>query len=253
MSLLQTPVGRNVEEHAHAASTETMAQHPNLSTFQISPGEIHYLYWYIQGSIMEPETRQALRKAWGFCERHAWAAMLVESAFRPSFFHGPSVLYEDIMTRALPAFDVSGPLQTVRLRINLRDKGPCFMCEMGYGPESRGKANKDIIEIGEDPVPLRTFAHKTEEHWAKTVCGSCTNSNSPERCRPHLLEDACRGLIDSIAPHREMVKNIYRHLVVYARSFVWEYNGTATDEDKASLISAVGWCSGWRPLFQILS
>ena len=244
-----------MDDDVNAMGTEQMTQHlsiPGEAAFQLSPGEIHYLYWHIQGSIMEPETRQALRKAWGFCERHAWAAMLVESAFRPSFLHGPSILYEDIMSRAVPAFDVSGPMQMLRLRINLREKGPCFMCEMGYGPESEGRANRSIIETGEDQEALRAFAHETEEHWASTVCGRCSNSGSPERCRSHLIEDAANGLIDSLSSRRDVVRNIHDHLVVYSRSFVWGYHGTATDEDRASLISAVGWCSGWRPLLQIL-
>jgi len=35
-------------------------------------------------------------------------------------------------------------------------------------------------------------------------------------------------------------------------SFRWENRGTETVEDMAALISAVGWCSGWKPLFSIM-
>ena len=49
---------------------------PAMGEFKLSVGEIHYLYWYIQGSIMFPEIRRDLRKAWGFCERHAWGPLL---------------------------------------------------------------------------------------------------------------------------------------------------------------------------------
>jgi hypothetical protein len=232
-----------------------MTNHPDISSeaeFRLSPGEIHYLYWYIQGSIMVPEIRQSLRKAWGFCERHAWAAMLVESAFRPSFLHGPSILYEDIMSRAVPAFDLSGPLQNFRLRINLREKGACMMCEMGYGPGTKGYASPDIIEKGGDPAHLRAFALTTKKHWVKTVCGRCVENGSLLRCRRHLIEDTASGSLDSIFIHRNLVRNVYDHLVIYVRSFCWDYRGTATEEDRAALISAIGWCSGWRPLLQIM-
>lgn len=232
-----------------------MTNHPAISSeegFQLSPGEVHYLYWYIQGSIMVQEIRQSLRKAWGFCERHAWAAMLVESAFRSSFLHGPSILYEDIMSRAVPAFDLSGPLQDFRLRINLREKGHCFMCEMGFGPDTKGQVRAEIVETGGNPAHLMAFALKTRTYWIGTVCGRCSDSGSLQRCRHHLMEDATKGRLDSVSLHRNLVRNVYNHLVVYTRSFVWGYHGTATEEDRAALISAVGWCSGWRPLLKIM-
>jgi hypothetical protein len=238
-----------------AGQTEAATKHQDIRSraeFRLSPGEIHYLYWHIQGSIMEPETRQALRKAWGFCERHAWAAMLVESAFRPGFLHGPSILYENIMSRALPAFDLSGPLLALRLRFSLREKGPCLMCEMGYGPGTEGKAGRDIIETGGNPEHLRAFARRTAQYWSETVCGVCNNSDSLERCRRHLTEDADRGFLPAISLQRDLVRSVHDRLVVYARSFVCGYHGTATDKDRAALISAVGWCSGWGPLLLMM-
>jgi len=60
--------------------------------WQLSDGEIHYLWWYMQGSIMDPGVRQRLRRAWGMCGRHAWGALAVETAFRPGFLHGPALL-----------------------------------------------------------------------------------------------------------------------------------------------------------------
>lgn len=36
------------------------------SMFHPSPGEIHYIWWYIQGSIMNPEVRRTLRRARGY-------------------------------------------------------------------------------------------------------------------------------------------------------------------------------------------
>jgi len=225
---------------------------PAIGEFKLSGGEIHYLYWYIQGSIMVPEIRRDLRKAWGFCERHAWGAVLVETAFRHSYMHGPAILYEDILGLAIPALDLHGPAKNLRLRINLRERGPCIMCKMGYGPGTKGKASPDIVQIGSDPSHLQFFAQKTKKYWKRAVCGSCFGHESFYRCRKHLIEDASNGAIGDISSHRDVIGYIFEHLVIYARSFGWECKGTDTEEDRAALISAIGWCSGWGPLLSIL-
>ncbi len=212
----------------------------------LSDGEIHYLYWFIQGSVMEPSVRWRLRRAWGMCERHAWGALAVEAAFRHDFLHGPSVLYQDLMERALRTFDLHGPSQTRRLARRLRATGPCLMCEMGLGPASRSEARADIIGQGRDTSQIRAFAAKTREYWWKAVCGRCLNDGSSPRCRPHLREEALLGSVVDFAEHRTLVEQIVEHLTVYRQSFVWEFHHMETESDRAALISAVGWCNGWR-------
>lgn len=102
--------------------------------FLPSGGEIHYLYWYMQGSIMVPCIRDQLRKAWGFCERHAWAAILVEVSFRHGYLHGPAILYSELMSQSLPAFRLRGPGKGLRFQKYFREKAACIMCEMRLGP-----------------------------------------------------------------------------------------------------------------------
>ncbi len=51
----------------------------------LSDGAVHFFYWFIQGSIMFPDTRDALMRSLGFCKRHAWACLSVEMAFRDRF------------------------------------------------------------------------------------------------------------------------------------------------------------------------
>ena len=225
---------------------------PVRKQFKLSSGEIHYLYWHIQGSIMVPEIRHALRRAWGFCERHAWASILVETGFRHDFMFGPAILYEDILSLAISAFNFHGPLKNLRLRRNLREKGACIMCEGDYGPETEGMASEDIIEKGGNPSHLRSFALRTRKYWEKTVCGRCLGNESLLRCRCHLVQDSSKGLIAEISLHRNMIEHIFEHIGHYHRSFLWDFRGTGTEEDQAALISAVGWCSGWGPLLSIL-
>lgn len=121
---------------------------PAGSEFRLSDGEIHYLYWFIQGSMMAPDVRQQLRRAWGFCERHAWSYILVEAAFYRGYMHGAALLYEDLLTSALPAFHLKGPLKYWCLQRSLHPKGPCMMCEVGLGPKTKGLARSEIIKRG---------------------------------------------------------------------------------------------------------
>jgi hypothetical protein len=58
---------------------------------------VNFFYWFIQGSIMIPETRWRLRDASGFCQRHAWAHLAIETSFRRRFVLGPAILYEDLI------------------------------------------------------------------------------------------------------------------------------------------------------------
>jgi hypothetical protein len=222
-----------------------------VEPLELSPGEIHFLWWFIQGSIMNPDTRARMRKAWGFCERHAWGWMAIEAAFRSGYMHGPAVLYEDLMERAVMFFEVSGPMQHSRVRRSLREKGPCLMCEEGYGPDSKGIVKPAIVKQGRDLSGLRSMAQRTQPYWRKAVCGRCAGTASTVRCRKHLLKEAYPSSTMEFSSHKELVIDIFSHLVKYACSYRWEFRGTRTEEDEASLISAVGWCSGWKLLLSI--
>jgi hypothetical protein len=48
-----------------------------------------------------------------------------------------------------------------------------------------------------------------------------------------------------------LVQRIADHIQRYRESFRWEKRGTETVEDRAALISAAGWCSGWRSLLAL--
>jgi hypothetical protein len=223
----------------------------DVSQFKLSDGEIHYLYWFIQGSIMVPYIRQRLRRAWGFCERHAWGYIFVEAAFYRGFMHGASILYEDLLSLGLSAFNIKGPLKNWRVMKNLISKGPCPMCEMGFGPYSKGIVRPEIIERGRDITELYALARKTETYWEKTICGKCIGNKSNHRCRRHLIEDISNGLTNQLSNHQALVDYIYCHISLYSRSFRLEFQGSQTEEDMSALISAVGWCSGWKTFLSL--
>jgi len=224
---------------------------PEPDALRLSPGEIHFLWWFIQGGIMEPETRQRMRKAWGFCERHTWGWISVEAAFRSGYLLGPAVLYEDVMERAVKFFHTNGPVQSARVRLHVREKGPCLMCESGYGPDSKAMAAAKLIERGRDLYHLRLVAERTRPYWRKDVCGICAGTESPMRCRKHFV----RGDVDSVNHfplQKEFITSLFPHVANFLRSFRWEYRDTQTVEDMAALISAVGWCSGWTIFLELV-
>ncbi len=220
---------------------------------QLSPGEIHFLWWFIQGSIMNPSTRTRLRRAWGMCQRHSWGWMVVEAAFRNAYMHGPAVLYEDLMVSAARLFKVRGPGQLGRIARRLREKHPCLMCEEGYNSASKGFVKPHIVKQGRDLTQFRLLAARTQAFWGNRVCGSCTNTDSPLRCRIHLIAELSSGHASDIAFHRDALVNIVERIRRYARSFQFEFQGTRTYEDEAALIEAVAWCCGWETFFALLS
>lgn len=243
-----------LSQEYHPVDGQVQTKEPsNGAGFQLSGGEIHYLYWFIQGSIMVPHIRQRLRRAWGFCDRHAWGYLLVEAAFYRGYMHGASLLYEDLLFRALSVFNLGDPFKYWRLQRRLERKGPCPMCEMGFGPHSKGVARAYIIETGRSASELYVLAHSTQQYWEGTICGRCMGDGSVQRCRPHLIQDISFGLIKELSIHKRLVNYIYDHIRLYHRSFRLEYQGSGTIEDMAALISAVGWCSGWKTFLSIFS
>ena len=218
----------------------------------LSEGEIHYLWGFIQGSIMESDIRQRLRRAWGFCARHAWGALAVEAAFRHDYLHGPAVLYEDLIQRACRGFARVASGSSRRLARALRASARCSMCEDGYERQTRGAARDELIDQGRDAGPFLAFVSATRPYWRPIVCGRCLGTGSAVRCRTHLVEELSGDREVAGPVHRELVEYLHHHLIAYTRSFRWECRDTETDEDRAALVSAVGWCSGWTAWLPLL-
>jgi hypothetical protein len=208
-------------------------------------GEIHFLYWFIQGSIMNPSTRWKLRHSWGMCDRHSFAFIAIEAAFRDFFLHGQAVLYQDLMERAVAAFKAPTPFYAYKIAGRLRESESCLLCEIGYGPDSKALYHPKYIDEGNDLRPIRSFADETEPLWRAKVCGRCAENDTPLLCRIHLRESLHSGNCD-LPEQRAYVQDIFKRISRYAHSFVWGYHGTDTMEDRAALIEAIGWLNGWR-------
>lgn len=218
----------------------------------LGDGEVHYAYWFMQGSIMTPEVRHALRQGWGFCERHAWGELAVEMRFRMVLLLGPVILYEDLIGRGLAAFPRFGPFRAKRLRHRLRPQAPCLMCDIGAHRAGGGAADMAMIRYGRQTDALREFALRHRTYWDPTVCGICRNNRTDTRCRRHLVESATSA--DSALLHDQvaLLEATRRRLKAFGGSFVWGHYDTDSPEDRAALLTAVGWMSGWRPLLALV-
>ena len=75
---------------------------------------------------------------------------------------------------------------------------------------------------------------------------------APKRCRQHLLAAMkARTPVDLVA-QKAMLEDLSDRVARYQRSFS-AGGPKASDRDRAALIAAIGWCSGWRPLLARLS
>ena len=215
----------------------------------LTDGEVHFLWWFIRGSMMNPDTRRQLRQAWGMCSRHAAGLLAVEAAFRQGRMQASALLYLDLIERAVGAITSRGPFAEVRAARRLDTHGPCLMCELRVAGAASGGAPADLLTLGRDSIQLTWSANESRRYWEPLVCRDCRVGAAGPRCRVHLVAHAQSVRPDELAPERAALGHIYRHLVRYARSFRMEHPGVDTPEDRAALVEAVGWCSGWSGLF----
>lgn len=217
----------------------------------ISDGEADFLWWFIQGSIMDADVRARLYAHWGLCPRHALAFFVVEAAFRPHLIHGSAILYHALMQRAQHALDARGlhalaPSGLVRRA--LRASGPCHMCSLGYGPRSTGNAPAERLAQGRDFANARAFARDNRRGWLPYICGQCAGTGVGPPCRRHLIESAGHDGGAALRAAHATVADIAAHLARFERAFRWDSRDTDTDEDRGALVAAIGWCSGWSEI-----
>lgn len=222
----------------------------------LSDGEVDFLWWFIQGSIMDADVRTRLCDHWGMCARHALAFFVVEAAFRPHLVHGSTILYNELMQNAARLLGGQGLYRfapEVLARHRLRAAGPCHMCDLGYRSDSIGNAPPERLAQGRDLTNARTFAAENRAGWLPHVCGRCADTDSPIVCRPHLIEAMEHDGSLPMPLHRRTVEHISAHLAKFEHAFRWDSRGSDTEEDRGALIAAIGWCSGWSDILATLS
>ena len=126
------------------------------------------------------------------------------------------------------------------------------MCELGYDAHKGSITTlPDYIQVGKNLTNIRAFAVETEPYWRAAVCGECAGNSARPLCRIHLRERLTHGGV-MIAEQRGLVESIFERMDHFHRSFWWEHRGIDTVEDRAALVSAIGWCSGWRSWLMLM-
>ncbi len=217
----------------------------------VTDGEINFLWSFIQGSIMIPETWNALLRSYGFCERHAWIHISVEMSFRDQYLLGPTILYGGLIDKSLRAVNAPRPGGLHSVIRQLRAAGPCFLCALNVKNASAGSCSQARLDRGRDSRRLQNFARKLEPIWRSSLCPDCSgqesNGMAAKRCRQHLLAAMKARTPIDVVVQRNMLQDLADRVARYQRSFL-AGGPKANDQDRAALIAAIGWCSGWQPL-----
>jgi hypothetical protein len=217
------------------------------ATLTITDGEINFLWSFIQGSVINPETWRSLLRGYGLCQRHAWVHLHVEVAFRGRYLLGPTILYAALLEKALSALCVRTPL----LHRGLLTGETCLFCSLKIADLSRGACPQSRLFTARDTRPLQQFALDLKEFWSEYVCGICKHDNGETRCRRHLTADLRAGRPVNTTQQQDLLRVLHGRIIRFQESFTVG-KPKASDQECASVIAAIGWCSGWRPLLALL-
>jgi len=220
----------------------------------ITDGEVNFLWWFIQGSIMNPETWGSLLNGYGFCERHAWVHINTEMAFRPRYLLAPAILYLGLLGQALSAFPPRHAVNAARTGRRLQPKGPCLLCKLKIRDASAGAASESRLAQGKSIRNLQSLASALELHWRELACPLCADHQSVQEgahlCRNHLLAEMQSGRPVDLRAQGMLLVRLSQGVRSLQQSYMAD--GTnATDVDRAGLLATIGWCSGWRPLLAL--
>jgi hypothetical protein len=223
-------------------------------TLAITDGEINFLWSFIQGSIMIPETWNRLLHGCGFCERHAWIHASVEMSFRYTYLLGPTILYSALIEKFLREVRTAPRANAESVVRKFRATDACFLCAMNIKDATAAVAPQARLDQGRDSFQLHVFARGLEPLWRGYVCTSCEGREAesvPNRCRRHVLADVKARKPVDLSKQKELLQELHVSLTRYQSSFL-ACGPLASDRDRAAFLIAIGWCSGWRPLLTLL-
>jgi hypothetical protein len=231
---------------ARAVQAQSDQRHAALAddagSLDFTPAEVKQLWWFNDGSIMEPETRHHLWRSWGLCPRHAWGYAVVENEVRRGRPFSTAILYADLSERAarLAGRRLASWRRTAS---QLAPHDYCFTCDY-LGVLSNGELTVDREQwVAMTPLVNRRkrtgeLIAAAAELWETLACPSCLGGTGLV-CRPHLIAGAepDRGLAGAL-------RHLSRRLERFVDSMT-ALKTAVTPRERASWIEALGWFTGW--------
>ncbi len=219
----------------------------------ITDGKIAFLWWFIHGNIVTPESWNALLQAYVLCERHAWARLSVEMSFSERHFLGPVTHNQALVEKSFQAIETRHGIGLRSPERPLQGKRPCFLCVLNIRHAGAGAAPPTPLALGRDSSCLGSFAIDRSALWPPKVCAVCRGAVSrPSRRRPPLLPDLKSRQLADLFWQQATLEKLPVRFAGYDESFVAAANAS-TDHDPAALVSGTGWFSAWHPLVALPS
>jgi hypothetical protein len=242
-----TPIEQGGQPELRSDSGDLRHDH---NFFALTTAETNFILYFIRDGSIGREEWQQLMGGWGYCDRHAWAVLSIELSYLPGFCIRSAYLYTHILAQGVHALGRAISKRPSFARKILSERNPCFICKVS--PRKRGFVADNLIAEGKDGRWLRTFCNNLVPHWQNHVCPRCIGAwTSGTLCRRHTIEALEGGNIIDFKSEHDRLKDLQHHVLTYEKSFGWYHRGTDRPEDRAALVSAIGWSSGWTSLNRI--
>jgi hypothetical protein len=210
----------------------------------ISDGEANCILGFIHDGSIAAEPWHRLMGGWGYCERHAWASLAVEMSALEGFVSRSAFLYFDLLRQAVGILAPQTSRNQRATARRLAERNPCMLCEIN--PRRRGWLSDAELAKAKDETRLRQFAEALAPLWQGNCCPQCIGAEPQGRlCRHHLGAAIMAKHPVNLDDDYRYLSSLLPHVENYARSFMWDYRDSDSPEDRAALLSAIGWCSGW--------
>jgi putative (di)nucleoside polyphosphate hydrolase len=216
----------------------------------ITDGEVNFIEGFTHDGSIGAECGLQLMEYWGYCERHAWVSLAVEMSMLHGFCSRSASLYVDILQKAIAVLAAQDRSRQRAVAKQLKECGTCMICNVN--PTRRGLLPAAALAKAKDPTRLRSFAETSTKYWHSDCCPRCIKRAGGHLCRRHVIEAIGEERAVDPKAEREYLMNLLDRLEIYAWSFSWGFRGIDGPEDRAALISAIGWCSGWSSLAAIV-
>jgi hypothetical protein len=214
----------------------------DLGVLELSRIEVKQLWWFLDGAIMNVDTRHHLWRSWGLCPRHAWGYAVIEIEVRGGVPFSTAILYEDLTRRAGQTLG-RRLLSQARVRTQLEPHDSCFTCDfLKGGASDERKAGEPQWGALTARINRRsrtsTVVAASEQEWCPRSCPLCLGGQGPV-CRAHIVAGASQG--DALA---DKLEDLAARLDAFARSLTVEGRQVGPPE-RSSWIEALGWFGGW--------